>query len=222
MSSEQKTTLLGLLKLAQTTLAKIESELADSRNRETAFYHHLSNNKEEIEVAAQALSRLVVEPSLFAEIDAEVTEEGFVLFRMQHDPSNSQHYICANLDKQQFLHPQKCGNRGVLSSLTGLGFSFALIALLANDNKPNQGDCNELNVEHALAGSWAGDRISLIGSSNPLFATIRLSAQWQDISLEIMRIILQADMIFDELRYNYPADPDLPSFEALAKLGLPD
>lgn len=57
MSSEQKTTLLGLLKLAQTTLAKIESELADSRNRETAFYRHLSNNKEEIEVAAQALSK---------------------------------------------------------------------------------------------------------------------------------------------------------------------
>lgn len=106
--------------------------------------------------------------------------------------------------------------------MTGLGFSFALIALLANDNKPKQGDCNELNVEHALVGSWAGDRISLIGSSNPLFATIRLSAQWQDISLEIMRIILQADMVFDELRDNYPYDPDLPSFEALAKLGLPD
>lgn len=82
MSSEQKTTLLGLLKLAQTTLAKIESELADSRNRETAFYRHLSNNKE-IEVAAQALSRLVVEPSLFAEIDAARSQQQSALHLCQ-------------------------------------------------------------------------------------------------------------------------------------------
>lgn len=73
-----------------------------------------------------------------------------------------QYYLIVNLDKKQFLHPHRCGDGLKLLEFAcgGIGTMTALAVLLADGNNRGGGD---LRSDHAIIGSWAGDRIVIAG-----------------------------------------------------------
>lgn len=71
------------------------------------------------------------------------------------------HYV-VNLDKRQYLHPH-CFGDGLKLMEFGCsrdGTMTALAVLLAEQNGRGGGD---INSQDPLVGSWAGDRIAIVG-----------------------------------------------------------
>jgi hypothetical protein len=73
-----------------------------------------------------------------------------------------QYYKIVNLDKREYLHPHKCGDGLKLMEfgLSGDGTMACLAILLADGNGRGGGD---LDSNHPIIGSWAGDRIVITG-----------------------------------------------------------
>lgn len=76
------------------------------------------------------------------------------------------HYIC-NLDKHEYIHPHQMGDGLKLMEFgnSSSGAMLGLALLLASANGRGGGDLH-LDEEHPLeeiVGSWAGDRIAIIG-----------------------------------------------------------
>jgi hypothetical protein len=73
-----------------------------------------------------------------------------------------QYHKVVNLDKKQFLHPHKFGDGLKLREFgcSGEGTLTALTALLAAHNGRGGGD---FRSDSPLIGSWAGDRIAIVG-----------------------------------------------------------
>jgi len=75
--------------------------------------------------------------------------------------SMGQYHVVVNLDRREFVHPYKlgCGYK-LLEQLTSPGGpGDALLLLLACSNGRGGGDA----PEHPRVGSWAGDRIAVVG-----------------------------------------------------------
>jgi hypothetical protein len=82
-----------------------------------------------------------------------------------------QHHLIVNLDKRQCLEPHDFGDQ---ATLTGFGHQAqgtltALAVLLARDNGFGAGDVQlpHETPDRALIGSWAGDRIAIVGDLAP-------------------------------------------------------
>lgn len=73
-----------------------------------------------------------------------------------------QYYRVANLDKKQVLKPHDFGHGAKLMEFAGAGDGMmrALAVLLADGNGRGGGD---LDSTDPLVGSWAGDRIVVVG-----------------------------------------------------------
>jgi hypothetical protein len=99
------------------------------------------------------------------------------------------HYVI-NQDKREFLHPHKFNDGLKLLEFSSGGLTtMALASLLATSNGRGGGD---LHADHPLIGSWAGDRIVIVGdyyqandvagTDNPWMEPDELSEPWTDIS----------------------------------------
>lgn len=73
-----------------------------------------------------------------------------------------QYYKVVNLDKKQYLHPHNFGDGLKLMEFggSGGGTMMALAVLLSDGNGQGGGD---LHSNQKLIGSWAGDRIVVVG-----------------------------------------------------------
>lgn len=72
-----------------------------------------------------------------------------------------QYHIIVNLDKKQYLHPHRFGDGLKLLEFGCSKVTMAALAmLLANSNGRGGGD---FNSDDPLIGSWAGDRIAIVG-----------------------------------------------------------
>jgi hypothetical protein len=73
-----------------------------------------------------------------------------------------QYHIIANLDKEQYIHPHGLGDGLKLMEFgsSAGGAMTALAILMAASNGRGGGD---YRGESPLTGSWAGDRIAIIG-----------------------------------------------------------
>ena len=78
-----------------------------------------------------------------------------------------QHHLIVNLDKRQFLEPNDFGDQATLTGFgnEAQGTMTALAVLLARDNGFGAGDVQlpHETPDGALIGSWAGDRIAIVG-----------------------------------------------------------
>lgn len=117
------------------------------------------------------------------------------------------HFIC-NLDKEEYLHPQRFGDGLKLfefGSSQG-GTLTGLAVLLSEQNGRGGGDLSprpEADKERAAfllkeyVGRWAGDRIAIIGdyfdNDDPIASQgnpWRNQDEWEDISDEVVETIL--------------------------------
>lgn len=73
-----------------------------------------------------------------------------------------QYYYLANLTRREYLHPHRAGNGLKLMEFSGSGDGVMqlLAILLASSNNRGGGD---LRSDHPIIGTWAGDRIAVVG-----------------------------------------------------------
>jgi hypothetical protein len=73
-----------------------------------------------------------------------------------------QYHIAVNIDKRQYIDPYRFGDGGKLLDFgpAGHGMMLGLCALLARDDGGGGGD---FLAHNPLVGSWAGDRILIVG-----------------------------------------------------------
>lgn len=111
-----------------------------------------------------------------------------------------QYYKIVNLDKKQYLHPHDFGDGLKLCEFgsSGMGTMFALAALLSNGNGRGGGD---ISSNDSLIGSWAGDRIVVIGDyADPgqfgIDSDVNLynysSDNFENISTKIKQVLIKA------------------------------
>lgn len=99
-----------------------------------------------------------------------------------------QYYKVANLDKKEILHPHKFGDGLKLLEFgdSSGGTMTALAVLLSVGNGRGGGD---LRSSNPIIGSWAGDRIAIIGDyvdEEEFEATYEQVSEWTDISEQVM------------------------------------
>lgn len=93
-----------------------------------------------------------------------------------------QYYKVANLDKKQIIHPHRFDDGMKLREFgcSSLGTMTGLAILLAVGNGQGGGD---LRSNHPIIGSWAGDRIAIVGDSAEDYKEI---SKWTDVSSQVL------------------------------------
>ena len=102
-----------------------------------------------------------------------------------------QYYKVVNLDKRQVLHPHAFGDGMKLMEFVGGGNTIkALGILLAVGNGRGGGD---IHSDNPLVGSWAGDRIAIVGdyADDGEASTVRNDGE--DISAKMVELLRDAD-----------------------------
>ena len=108
-----------------------------------------------------------------------------------------QYFMVANYDKKQFLHPHKFGDGlKAIEFIGNRGTMGALGFLLANPlNQSSDFSLPDDDDSRALQGSWAGNRIEILGDyhdkNHPVdYSTISQELDgWEDISVLMWNIV---------------------------------
>ena len=113
-----------------------------------------------------------------------------------------QSYTVINLDKNQKLDPRAFDDGRKLEELacSSCGTMTALALLLAVGNGRGNGDCDEAADPDHLIGSWAGDRVAIVGEyakPGEIGVDVR-SAGPTDISEAIFAVMMLAGWRIDD------------------------
>jgi hypothetical protein len=94
-----------------------------------------------------------------------------------------QYFLVVNLDKKEFIHPHKFGDGLKLLEFgcSSCSTLTALTLLLRKSNEGGGGDFHEFE-KCELVGSWAGDRIVIIGDYDESKVYEEAENQFRDIS----------------------------------------
>ncbi|PSB00405.1 hypothetical protein [Merismopedia glauca] len=116
-----------------------------------------------------------------------------------------QYHLIVNLDKKEYLNPSYFGDGLKLWEFAGSKTTIGLTALLTANNEGAGGDFNVPTSNH-LIGSWAGDKIAIIGDYQQAERldgiTYQLvEATFDNISTDLMQILYQ-DRFFSEINAN--------------------
>lgn len=121
-----------------------------------------------------------------------------------------QYHKPVNLDKKQYINPHKLGNGLKMLEFGQGGLTVtALTVLLACSHNRGGGD---LHTENPIAGSWAGDRIAIIGDYTEEGDIPGINAkdiadrvwgdtdEYTDISDEILEALLDDSYIKEDIK----------------------
>lgn len=98
-----------------------------------------------------------------------------------------QYHQIVNFDKRQYINPHKMGEGVKMSEFipNGMGAMMILGILLARDSSGRGGD---INISDPLIGSWAGDRIAIVGDYGDETYS-ELDSNWTEITAAVRRVI---------------------------------
>jgi len=99
-----------------------------------------------------------------------------------------QYFLAVNLDKKEYIHPHDLNNGAKLYEIawnTG-GIATALIYLLRKSNETGGGD---YIGDDSIVGSWAGDRIVLVGDYDESGLYSLAKEKYRNISREILKVM---------------------------------
>ena len=124
-----------------------------------------------------------------------------------------QYFAIYNLDKAQLIQPDRF-NDGLrireFGSSAG-GVMLALAALLAYGNEHGG-----IRSRHELIGSWAGDRIAIIGDYADLAPFPEDLAGFTDVSEHILQALCEDDTLRIRLLHEREVEPPAPQPLAVA------
>lgn len=108
-----------------------------------------------------------------------------------------QYYYIINLDKKQYLDPSKFGDGLKLLEFgcSEFGTLTGLTILLAKGNGEGAGD---LHSKNHIIGTWAGDRIAIIGDYSS--EIVDFEKNYKDISEETVKALMDDFYIKRELK----------------------
>ena len=99
-----------------------------------------------------------------------------------------QYFKVANLDKKQVINPHEFGDGLKLMEIgcSSNGTMLGLALLLRQSTGSGGGDFLAAGA-HPVVGSWAGDRVSIVGDydESKLWDAVETS-EWEDISTEVV------------------------------------
>jgi len=112
-----------------------------------------------------------------------------------------QYYYITNLDKQEYLHPHKFDDGLKLRELStsSCGTMTGLAILLAVGNGRGGGD---IRSKHPMIGSWAGNRIAIVGDyveAEEFPVTHEDFDDWKDISEKVLEAMREDEDLAQEL-----------------------
>ena len=115
-----------------------------------------------------------------------------------------QYFKVANLDKKQVIDPHEFGDGLKLMEFgcSGHGTMTGLTLLLRQSTGSGGGDFHAVEA-HPVVGSWAGDRISIVGDydDSHLWEAFETS-EWEDISTEVVLAMCADHYVRSELANN--------------------
>ncbi len=105
-----------------------------------------------------------------------------------------QYFIAVNEDKQEWIHPHRFGDgmKFLELALSGGGF-MAGLAVLLRKSEVNDGMA-DLKCRDKVVGSWAGDRVSIVGDYDQegkvlYYHAMDAEEEWTDVSEEVLRAL---------------------------------
>lgn len=118
-----------------------------------------------------------------------------------------QYHIVANLDKKQWLHPHHMGDGMKLLEFgcSREGTMTGLAILLATSNGKGGGD---LHSNDSIIGSWAGDRIAIVGDyadegeelGEVYRETHEEGSAWEDVSGKVLHAMYDDPYIWNDAK----------------------
>jgi hypothetical protein len=113
-----------------------------------------------------------------------------------------------NLDKAQVLKPRRFNDGPRLKEFgtSPCGTLLALAVLLAHGN-----ECGGIRSQHEIIGTWAEDRIAIIGDEGDISDFPEDLARFTDISEHILQALCEDDFLRTQLlrkREIAPAQPE--------------
>jgi hypothetical protein len=123
-----------------------------------------------------------------------------------------QYFIAVNEDKQEWIHPHRFGDgmKFLELALSGGGFLAGLAVLLRKSTVHGLGD---LKCRDKVVGSWAGDRVSIVGDYDKdkgilYFNVMDGEESWTDVSAEVIRALKESALIreYFDSKEGYPHD----------------
>lgn len=115
-----------------------------------------------------------------------------------------QYYLIANIDKKEYLHPHTFndGLKFLEFSLSGGSTLTALSMLLVAGYGQGIGE----EVEHRIVGSWAGDRICIVGDyyDDKAFPTYdAIKKKYMDISMQVLDAFMKDPVLSENREFQY-------------------
>ncbi len=104
-----------------------------------------------------------------------------------------QYYYVVNVDKKQYLHPHRFDD-GLKAREFGSGGKTmqALHALLTKSDSGGGGDYNHASDDYGIIGSWAYDRIVIIGDYDSSNLYEKCYESYEEISSKVLPVIRAA------------------------------
>lgn len=117
-----------------------------------------------------------------------------------------QYHKIVNLDKREYLHPHKFGDGLKLLEFgcSRDGTLLGLTILLASACKGGARGGGDIRSDNPLVGSWAGDRIAIVGDygeatdlpaefgADSLYSRMSEGIEYRDISEDVIRTLKEA------------------------------
>ena len=116
-----------------------------------------------------------------------------------------QYFIVVNLDKKQFIHPHKFGDGLKLLEFgcSGCGTLTALTLLLRQSTDGGGGD---YSGDNEFVGSWAGNKITIVGDYDESKLFEKAFEEYEDISIEIREAFKDDSHLAESLKEIVAAD----------------
>lgn len=109
-----------------------------------------------------------------------------------------EYFKIANIDRKEFIHPHRFGH-GMKKWEVAVNAPGAISALAMLISTPAK-------VVGRLSGSWAGDRIIMVGdysAESKLYEEMEDDPSWKDISKEIIEELTSGDKwMADRMKYS--------------------
>ncbi len=108
-----------------------------------------------------------------------------------------QYFFIVNMDKKQYLHPHRFGDMlKAVELASGTNTLRALAMLLTKSTGGGGGDFAE--DPEGIIGSWAGDRIWIVGDydSSKLFE--KAEEEYEEMSPKVIPLLKKEDLFVEE------------------------
>jgi len=108
-----------------------------------------------------------------------------------------QYFIAVNQDRKEWIHPHRFGDglKFMEFLMSSTGFLAGLALLIRQSNEGGGGDWygyaapDEALKENQVVGSWAGDRIAIVGDYDESGLFTQAMDSWTDVSEPIIEAL---------------------------------